>query len=281
MGNHITTAQNVIVSGKHVITSLCDDATNLLDKAKSIYTSRTRAVIKHYTKPIDEIRSISISSTDEMTLNENDKNIALIICNSYHNTRLNLGDPAINDGLLAYYSLNNFNYKCFLIHDPCMTLFRKSLDKILSFENVDNVVIYYIGHGSQVVDLNHDETDGFDECFVIKGAYNNWEPFIDDDMCIALKKHKSKKVTVISDCCHSGTICDIEPRDDIVCISACMDHETAKQDYFERKGNGVFSYYFFKNITQNNSYKIVHKIQPKLLAFSQRCTISYETDKIF
>jgi len=70
----------------------------------------------------------------------------------------------------------------------------------------DSLVFHYSGHGSQVPDRNGDETtDRLDE---ILCPYNlDWDhPLTDDDLAAACAGvPKGALLTVILDCCHSGT----------------------------------------------------------------------------
>jgi len=69
----------------------------------------------------------------------------------------------------------------------------------------DSLVFHYSGHGSQVPDRNGDEHDGLDE---ILCPYDlEWEhPLTDDDLAAAVTPiPKGALLTVILDCCHSGT----------------------------------------------------------------------------
>ena len=66
----------------------------------------------------------------------------------------------------------------------------------------DTVMISYSGHGGQVPDGSHDETDGFDETWVLFDGM-----LIDDDLNILLAAFKKGvRVVVVSDSCHSGTV---------------------------------------------------------------------------
>lgn len=70
----------------------------------------------------------------------------------------------------------------------------------------DVLVFHYSGHGSQVPDLHGDEhDDGLDE--IICPYDMDWDdPFTDDDLCAVLKDLPiGVNLTVILDCCHSGT----------------------------------------------------------------------------
>jgi hypothetical protein len=69
----------------------------------------------------------------------------------------------------------------------------------------DSLVFHYSGHGSQVPDRNGDERDGLDE---ILCPYDlDWaHPLTDDDLAAVVDPiPKGALLTVILDCCHSGT----------------------------------------------------------------------------
>ena len=75
----------------------------------------------------------------------------------------------------------------------------------------DIVVIQYSGHGSQMRDREGDEPDGFDETIVPhdsgRGAHPNRD-ITDDEIYLRLLRltERTPYVTLIFDCCHSGTI---------------------------------------------------------------------------
>ncbi len=75
----------------------------------------------------------------------------------------------------------------------------------------DLVVVHYSGHGSQVPDLEGDETDGLDETIVPNDSGRVNKPnrdITDDEIYERLRKLSAKTdaITLIFDCCHSGTI---------------------------------------------------------------------------
>jgi metacaspase-1 len=77
----------------------------------------------------------------------------------------------------------------------------------------DQVVFYFSGHGSNVPDLNGDETDGVDEVLVTHDMRFNRSKthpltgvVIDDKIGEMLDAIPSKHILVIVDACHSGTI---------------------------------------------------------------------------
>jgi Caspase domain len=77
--------------------------------------------------------------------------------------------------------------------------------------NGDVVVFHYSGHGSQMTDLEGDEPDGLDETIVPYDSGRNPHPnrdIKDDEIYLWLKEltDKTSNITLIFDCCHSGTI---------------------------------------------------------------------------
>lgn len=75
----------------------------------------------------------------------------------------------------------------------------------------DIVVVHYSGHGSQMTDVEGDEPDGLDETIVPHDSgrtpHENRD-VKDDEIYLWLKDltAKTSNVTLIFDCCHSGTI---------------------------------------------------------------------------
>jgi len=75
----------------------------------------------------------------------------------------------------------------------------------------DTVVFYYSGHGVQVNDTNGDEDDGFDEALCptdlnLNAARTEFQNIlVDDELGALLDQVQTDNVTIILDCCHSGT----------------------------------------------------------------------------
>ena len=325
-----------------------------MGQSESISVSPTVNIVTKYTKHISgnntknkiflNERSTGLSARKQILklINEQneeiDLNVALIVCNSYYGTSWDLGDSAINDGLLAYEQFNKFHYKTYILYDSSSQIFKETFKKYLS-TFCKHLVLFYIGHGTQVKDLNGDENDNLDECLLFRDSIIR-----DDDLHELISKYNtSEKLTLISDCCHSETIYDVNinggkcndfsnstvyntninsthinnanidsthinnanidsthinntnidsthinntninntsTKNNIITISACMDSQTAKQDWFEHKGNGVFSYYFWKYLTENNNVnnsnpeQLRNKINEKLKVYSQTCTFN-------
>jgi hypothetical protein len=69
----------------------------------------------------------------------------------------------------------------------------------------DSLVFHYSGHGSQVPDRHGDERDGLDE-ILCPFDLDRDHPLTDDELAAAVSGvPKGALLTVILDCCHSGT----------------------------------------------------------------------------
>jgi hypothetical protein len=235
---------------------------------------RNKLMYRRYINPRDEILKVAINGPvvqtftrqlmKEVSENQRKKstfNVGLVYCNSYNGTANDLGDCAINDGLLVYDSLNAYNFKPFLFYDIGKDEFIKTIISTLKSPAIDQVCIYFIGHGTQARDMHGEEADGRDELFVFRDGLVRDDKFAEEVVRAYPINMQKKRLILISDCCHSGTVFDTDTirRSDkgipVMSISACRDNETAKQDWFgfgdsgaTYKGNGVFTHYFWKAV---------------------------------
>jgi hypothetical protein len=146
----------------------------------------------------------------------------------------------------------------------------------------DALLFHYSGHGSQVPDADGDETsDGLDE---ILCPYDlDWErPLTDDDLAAACSPvPKGALLTVILDCCHSGTglrepahrtaravarflpnpAASVRPgrggprrfgvaltRTNAILIAACRDDQTSADAYIEGAYHGAHTFYLCRTL---------------------------------
>jgi hypothetical protein len=103
----------------------------------------------------------------------------------------------------------------------------------------DVFILNYSGHGTSVTDTNGDEVDGKDEAYVLCDENGQSIPptdnslMTDDEIAQTLVQsiHKDVSILVISDCCHSGTMCDFTDKRWLsrpaVSISGCRDTQTS------------------------------------------------------
>lgn len=101
----------------------------------------------------------------------------------------------------------------------------------------DVLIFFYAGHGCNVEDTNGDEEDGEDEAFCTVGRDGTFsgeehELLIDDDFSRTIDYYIDHhvRILVLTDCCHSGSIADIDSFDykhEIIAIAAAKDSQEA------------------------------------------------------
>lgn len=99
----------------------------------------------------------------------------------------------------------------------------------------DWFIFFYSGHGMTLPDATGDEVDGTDEAFVTPdqaGKIKLSAVLIDDDFAKMVDHtfQPGVRLLCICDCCHSGTICDVDTyhyTHEIYQIAAAQDNEEA------------------------------------------------------
>jgi len=125
-----------------------------------------------------------------------------------------------------------------------------------SLKSGDFALIYYSGHGFQVIDDDSDETDNKDECIYISEKLY----ITDDNLRESLQSIASGvNVLLVFDCCNSGTIADLSYKlnnlssikentftfkANIVSISGCPDPNYS----YEANGTGLLTDSFLKTL---------------------------------
>jgi hypothetical protein len=153
-------------------------------------------------------------------------------------------------------------YKVFFLFNAEIKQYLKCLKHFL--ENAtEYLTCYFSGHGTN---LNH--------FMFVEGS-------LDTQTLVTYLKSYSKgfaKTLLMNDCCHSESIWDI-PTDpvkalefpaNIVSASASLDDESAKQGTVGGDSQGLFTYYFCKNVKENPGIPL-RKLQPLI----NQCVSSY------
>jgi hypothetical protein len=149
----------------------------------------------------------------------------------------------------------------------------------------DYFVFYYAGHGTNVEDLDGDEEDGQDEafCFVDRNGRISQKSLLTDDEfaeAIIAAVDEDVRVLILTDCCHSGTIADLDKDDwgniHAISITGCLDEETSGDigrggifthsmllaiDKLENAGEEDYSVGFLYNATVEQDDKVFRSAQ--------------------
>lgn len=167
----------------------------------------------------------------------------------------------------------------------------------------DEVYIHFSGHGTQVWDLDGDEADGLDECWV--PIDHRTGGVITDDLLNKYFKYfpVSCKVTCVVDACHSGTCLDIKYKvdtnsgelkilneeclcknDNISLISGCRDSQTSLDVVKNGSWGGALTYAILNVIDNTETlptlFEIVNKSRDYMSSngysqVPQLCTAKY------
>ncbi|MEW5820130.1 MAG: caspase family protein [Cyanobacteriota bacterium] len=145
---------------------------------------------------------------------------ALIIGINYQNDNNYLGESPINGAKLMKklivdkYKFDPINIMTLIEGEPQSINPTKkeivaSLERLISkVKPQDKVFIYYAGHGVRINDDNNDEKDdNYDEAIVPCDykTKDSYEVINDDDLSWFINRINSDNITIIFDCCHSGT----------------------------------------------------------------------------
>ncbi|KAL3931352.1 MAG: hypothetical protein SGBAC_011348 [Bacillariaceae sp.] len=98
-----------------------------------------------------------------------------------------------------------------LHHFPTKQLILDGLRTLAQVSQPGDVIfIHFSGHGSQVVDRDSNEGDGFDEV-LIPGDYKDSGPIFDDEIyhLFVTQVQAGVNVVAVIDCCHAGTAMDL------------------------------------------------------------------------
>ena len=221
-----------------------------------------------------------LSTTTEDALKGKLSKAVLICCNTYTKPSYSLGVGPLNDAITVATSMKEYGCTCYYIHNPQSNEFLKWLKFFLQ-NTSQYLLVYYTGHGSNMADKNSDEDDGQDECFVFDDA------FVKDDVLVQSlidNKTTNAKVVLLTDCCHSGSIWDIQGGtvngrtipSNIISISAAQDTQTAKQTELNGNEQGVFTFYFYKYLSTNPS-ATPEQMKADLTQYFNRFEMTYVT----
>lgn len=200
----------------------------------------------------EEMDEIGYNVAKTQTLKNQDlKKIVFICCNTYERPEYSLGVGPMNDAITVASYMKDIGFIVYYAHNPKSQEFMKYFRYFYHW-TTEYLVVYYTGHGASVKDTNGDEDDKLDEALVFDDDF-----IVDDELAELLgtaEKKPNSKVLLLSDCCHSGSIYDLQTGTyqglkmpaNLMSISAARDKQTAKQTTVGSKDQGIFTFYFFK-----------------------------------
>ncbi len=104
---------------------------------------------------------------------------------------------------------NKFEIQCLIDNQTRQKMIDGLNWLIKDCKSGDTLLFYYSGHGSQIKDADGDETDKLDEVLVPLD-YKTAGVITDDDLYNVIKLKGGVNFYGFTDCCHSGTICDLK-----------------------------------------------------------------------
>jgi hypothetical protein len=139
---------------------------------------------------------------------------ALLIGINYTGTNIEL-TGCINDITNISKVLEKFKYSCTCLTD--LTTLKPTKNNIIEQLRIlvsgakagDTILFYYSGHGSQIKDTDGDEADKLDEVLVPLD-YRTQGIISDDELFNLIKIKGGVRFYGFTDCCHSGTMCDLK-----------------------------------------------------------------------
>lgn len=237
---------------------------------------------------LQNIRSIAtdLSQTDKSQIKTQSRCVFICV-NTYVASNLTLGVGPMNDGLNVAESMNKREWPIFFIHNPTQAQYLEWLAFFLQ-NTTTELITYYTGHGTQLDGTDRQEESGKDEAYVFENG-SEVECLRDDDLQKCVVKNKTNtncKCVFLSDCCHSGTIWDLNKSNspqNCLSISAAADKQTAKQTQVESKEQGIFTYYLFKFLEEDSTYtpnQLKDNMLPYLKKFDQNYTLQTTTPSL-
>jgi hypothetical protein len=150
--------------------------------------------------------------------------------------------------------------------------------------SLGQIWVHYSGHGSQIYDINCDETDYNDEV-IVPSDFTTFG-VITDDMIFSIIKQSRCPTILVFDSCNSGTVCDLAwnfnavsatqvsvfktnnsavTNQNIFCFSGCRDEQTSADIYniSSAQSCGALSTAFIESLRLNK-----HNVDVKTLYLS-------------
>lgn len=220
-------------------------------------------------------------------LPKNLSRVGFVCINCYIGTRYSLGDGPLNDGYNMAKCLKAYGFQVFYTLDIKQKGFLDKLNFFLQTVKTQ-LCVFYVGHGTSVRDVHGDEQDGMDEALVFVDGNVIDDVLIDN---VIEYKNETNKVVFISDCCHSGTIWDLQAGNikgrqlppGLMSVSAANDRQTAKQTMVGRTEQGMFTYNLMKTLKADHDMtanECKKRLATALRRYAQTVTLGATTPEL-
>lgn len=253
-----------------------------------MYTIKIPKNVKEFKVVIEDDVEVEATSAPAQVAEPIKNKFALLIGIDYKNTDNELRG-CINDNVAIKEFLGKRDYKIRSLTDdgkedsPIVKNIAAYMNAVIA-DAADAVAKYgkaqiffhYSGHGTQVKDRDGDERDGKDEAMcAVDGLIT------DDDLhsFFLARLPKECDVFLLTDCCHSGTLLDMQysidlngqlrhvsNKKDIQCnakmVSGCRDHQTSADAYIRdlKEYRGAATTAFLKTVEKHGDNLSISKL---------------------
>jgi hypothetical protein len=254
------------------------------------YNNKLNNLKNKYNNDINLIKNM----VEPLINNAINKN-ALLIGINYINTSYQLFG-CINDVNNINNLLSSYNFKSIkMMTDESTSILKPTRANILNeITNMlmnsvvgDILFLFYSGHGSYTIDVNSNETTGYDQMIVPIDL----QPIVDDELKLIINKYLKKGVLLIAlfDSCFSGSVLDLkyqwidsldsnnlteninenETTGNVIMISGCSDIQTSADALINNQNQGAMTWSFLQSLKQNITWRELLKNMRELLKNSQ------------
>lgn len=256
--------------------------TSKLDNKNSKFTHRKFQRIRKgssHKKALKSLAEIGISLNDKkvtsIPIDKLDK-VCLILINSYRDRKHDLGVGPLNDGCLVGLKHYRLGYKVFYLYDPRREEFLTYFGYFL--KNTEKALtVFYSGRDTIVTGIHGIEFKD--------GTLSN------DSICDIIANNCNSEVNVmlISDCCSSGSVFDINigierfNSCNLKIFSLSIDKTTSPESKEGKETQGLFTFYLCKyisiipNISPNH---LVELINTSVKRFKAICSCQTTTKEL-
>lgn len=239
------------------------------------YNTEMSVLQSNYSLELDKINAIIISEPISLSRK------ALLIGMNYPGTPYKLSGCVNDINIIEKLLIEKFNFQSIVkLHDSSSILPNKvnilmQLKLLLNQSKSGDVLFFhYSGHGSQIKDINRDESDGNDEVIIPLDYFSNNSIIVDDEIKGIIQENLKEgvKLFVLMDCCNSGTIFDLkynydsnwnqvvndkslDTKGDIILISGCSDTQKSYDTYVNSLYQGSTTMSFNQSINTTITWK--------------------------